>query len=88
MDVFESLLVFETPPYEVTETGWGEFEIVIKIWFVDPTEKPVTLYHQLQLYHKGDLPGHPSKKPVISERYEEFVTKEWIRGADECILGF
>ena len=21
------------PPYELTETGWGEFEIVIKIYF-------------------------------------------------------
>ena len=21
------------PPYEVTETGWGEFEIVIKVYF-------------------------------------------------------
>lgn len=28
------------PPYEVTETGWGEFEIVIKIYFHDPNERP------------------------------------------------
>lgn len=28
-------------PYEVTETGWGEFEIVIKIYFHDPNERPV-----------------------------------------------
>lgn len=25
------------PPYEVSETGWGEFEVVIKIYFHDPT---------------------------------------------------
>lgn len=28
-------------PYEVSETGWGEFEIVIKIYFQDPNERPV-----------------------------------------------
>ncbi|XP_015519216.1 YEATS domain-containing protein 4 isoform X2 [Neodiprion pinetum] len=28
------------PPYELTETGWGEFEIVIKIYFHDPNERP------------------------------------------------
>lgn len=30
------------PPYEVTETGWGEFEIIIKIFFHCPNEKPVS----------------------------------------------
>lgn len=29
------------PPYELTETGWGEFEIVIKIYFHDQNERPV-----------------------------------------------
>ena len=29
------------PPYEVKETGWGEFEIQIKIYFQDSSEKPV-----------------------------------------------
>ena len=32
------------PPYEVTETGWGEFEVVIKIYFNDPNERPVSLF--------------------------------------------
>lgn len=31
------------PPYELTETGWGEFEIVIKIYFHDANERPVSL---------------------------------------------
>jgi YEATS domain-containing protein 4 len=30
------------PPYELTETGWGEFEIMIKIYFHDPNERPVS----------------------------------------------
>jgi YEATS domain-containing protein 4 len=29
------------PPYEVNETGWGEFEIQIKVYFMDPVERPV-----------------------------------------------
>ena len=35
-------LVVTKPPYEITETGWGEFEIVIKIFFNDPNERPVS----------------------------------------------
>lgn len=35
------LSVVEKPPYEVTETGWGEFEVQIRIYFVDVNEKPV-----------------------------------------------
>lgn len=40
---FMSLLVVTKPPYEITETGWGEFEIIIKIFFIDPNERPVSL---------------------------------------------
>ena len=35
--------VVTRPPYEVTETGWGEFEIAIKIHFYDPNERPVSI---------------------------------------------
>ena len=28
----------------MTETGWGEFEIVIKIYFNDPNERPVNIF--------------------------------------------
>jgi len=34
-------LVLTKPPYEITETGWGEFEVVIKVFFYDSSEKPV-----------------------------------------------
>lgn len=37
-----SFIVITKPPYEVTETGWGEFEVVIKIYFHDPNERPVS----------------------------------------------
>uniref|UniRef100_A0A8C7HZP3 YEATS domain containing 4 n=1 Tax=Oncorhynchus kisutch TaxID=8019 RepID=A0A8C7HZP3_ONCKI len=36
------LRVVTKPPYEITETGWGEFEIIIKIFFIDPNERPVS----------------------------------------------
>lgn len=35
----------------MTETGWGEFDIVIKIFFVpEANEKPVTFTHHLKLH--------------------------------------
>ena len=36
-----STRVVSKPPYEVTETGWGEFEVVVKIYFEDPNERAV-----------------------------------------------
>lgn len=38
-------------PFELTETGWGEFEIQIKIFFVaESGEKPLTVNHLLKLH--------------------------------------
>ena len=56
----------------MTETGWGEFEIQIKIFFQDPAEKPVTLFHHLRLYATNETIMGPQNS-VISERYEEIV---------------
>ena len=65
------------PPYEVTETGWGEFEIVIKIYFQDPAERPVTIYHVLKLFQAGQPTDHNSlmknQKTVVSEFYDEII---------------
>lgn len=67
--------VHNKPPYEVTETGWGEFEIVIKIYFHDPNERPVTLYHILKLFHQGaDMAL--TKKTLVSEFYEEVIFQD------------
>ena len=66
---------FDVPPYEVVETGWGEFEIMIKIFFRDPAEKPVTVYHQLQLYPKDDLAGK-TKQTVVINNYDELIFQE------------
>ena len=38
----------------VDETGWGEFEITIKLYYVSESgEKPQTLYHHLNLHPFG-----------------------------------
>lgn len=38
----DALRVCSRPPYQICETGWGEFEIIIKIYFVDSNERPVS----------------------------------------------
>jgi hypothetical protein len=39
-------------PFQVTETGWGEFPLQIKLTFVsEAQEKPLTIVHQLKLHH-------------------------------------
>lgn len=68
-------------PYEVTETGWGEFEVVIKIYFHDPIERPVTLYHILKLFQSppvvdGEVSLVDAKRGLVSESYEEIVFQE------------
>jgi len=63
------------PPFEVTETGWGEFEVIIKIYFVDPNERPVTIYHLLKLFQtEADI--MLGKKNLVSEFYDELVFQD------------
>ncbi|CDK26132.1 unnamed protein product [Kuraishia capsulata CBS 1993] len=65
----------ESPPFEVTETGWGEFEIGIKIYFVsESSEKNLSLFHHLKL-HPFNREGEP---PAVVESvlYEEVVFNE------------
>ncbi|CAK5055883.1 unnamed protein product [Meloidogyne enterolobii] len=33
--------IVEKAPFELSETGWGEFDIQIKLYFTDVNEKPV-----------------------------------------------
>lgn len=60
-------------PYELTEVGWGEFDILVRIHFHDDVaEPPVELYHRLKLYGDDAAPSN-AKKPVVAEQYEELV---------------
>lgn len=47
--------VCEKPPYQVSETGWGEFTVQIKVTFVpEAGEKAITLQHPIKLHHWGE----------------------------------
>ncbi|GFQ67527.1 YEATS domain-containing protein 4 [Trichonephila clavata] len=66
--------VCHAPPYGVTETGWGEFEVVIKIFFQDSNERPVTIYHFLKLFDRErDGNVKMGSDTVTSESYDELV---------------
>lgn len=58
------------PPFEVNETGWGEFEIQVRLFFKDQLLKPVTLYHMLKLYSDSE---DSTQDSVISERLERIT---------------
>lgn len=65
----------ESPPFEVTETGWGEFEIVIKIFFhSEGGEKNITLVHHLKLHPYDGTISMDGK--VESVLYDEIVFNE------------
>jgi YEATS family len=87
-----SVLAIEQPPFEVSETGWGEFEIAIKIYFHTASgEKPVTLYHHLRLHpYEDDGTGQPwpKEKPVTSFNYDEVVSafRQIVPFEDESML--
>ena len=70
-------VVIDKFPFEVTETGWGEFQIQIKIFFNETgIEKPVILTHNLRLYEAGeDLETQKANgfRPVLIENYDEIV---------------
>ncbi|KAF8476931.1 yeats family-domain-containing protein, partial [Kalaharituber pfeilii] len=69
----------ENPPFEVSETGWGEFEIQIKIYFVpEANEKPCSLFHFLTLHPYGPdaEEWRASFRPVYSFSYDELIFPE------------
>ncbi|KAL8476462.1 hypothetical protein ACS0TY_028939 [Phlomoides rotata] len=66
--------VVEAPPFEISECGWGEFEIAISLFFHnDICEKQLDLYHHLKLYSEDESGPQSTKKPVVVETYNEIV---------------
>jgi len=70
----------ESPPYEVTETGWGEFEIIIKLHFHSGAELSIN-EKNFQIFHGLKL--HPFNPQVVHENgdvhsvlYDELVFQE------------
>ena len=75
-------LDIDKPPFEVSETGWGEFEVHIRISFIpEAGEKQVSLYHHLKLHPwmEGENSAPPPIEqalklgPVHSWQYDEIV---------------
>jgi hypothetical protein len=51
----------------VTETGWGEFEASLRVFFKDPKEGPLDLFHLIKLYPAGPpQPAATLKKVWVS----------------------
>jgi YEATS domain-containing protein 4 len=65
----------EKTPFEINETGWGEFEVQVKIHFTPMVlEKPVILYHMIRLHPLQDTKNvWKVGDMVYSVRYDEFV---------------
>ncbi len=75
----------ETNAFEVHETGWGEFEITIKLYYVpESLEKPQTFYHHLRLHPYGDTEEEKEKMKLEPEIrswfYEEQIWNEPYEG--------
>nr|DAD40472.1 TPA_asm: hypothetical protein HUJ06_014795 [Nelumbo nucifera] len=69
--------VVESPPFELSESGWGEFEIAITLYFhSDVCDKQLDLYHHLKLYPEDESGPQTTKKPVVVESYDEIVFSE------------
>lgn len=67
--------------FEVHETGWGEFEITIRMYYIpESMEKPQTLYHHLRLHPYGETDeakeAMRQQPEIISWVYEEQVFNE------------
>lgn len=72
--------------FELRETGWGEFDIAIKLYFVaESGEKAQTLYHMLRLHPYGTdetareamrasgcVPSLAYEEQLFNEPYEHF----------------
>merc|ERR1712071_496692 len=82
----------EGPPYEVTETGWGEFDVTIKIyWNVEGKQtdrNPLTMYHPLKLFC-ADTPENveftSGMRPHVCEHYDEIIFNQPVAAVSRLI---
>ena len=68
----EPLRVVEKFPFEQTETGWGEFEIQIKVYLID--QRILSINHFLRLHYDASI--KQVGESIISEKYDEVVFDE------------
>ena len=85
-----SVRMIESPPFEVEETGWGEFEIAIKFYFApESTEKPQQIWHGLKLHpYQGDVEQQKRDRTTIySVCYEEVLFNEPVEHFYDMLTG-
>ncbi|ORY33506.1 yeats family-domain-containing protein [Naematelia encephala] len=67
--------VCDKPPFKVTETGWGEFTVQIRLQFVQESgEKPMNFAHTIKLHHWGppiEAPLESSTAPPTEDKMGE-----------------
>ncbi|KAG7192428.1 NuA4 histone H4 acetyltransferase complex and the SWR1 complex subunit [Scheffersomyces spartinae] len=76
-----SVRLLEKPPYQVTETGWGEFEVIIKLHFhpgaeLGINEKNFQIFHALKLHPFNPLIEPLPNGEVHLVLYDELVFQE------------
>lgn len=59
-------------PFEVTERGWGEFDVHVTLQLHDPRERPIELVHTLRIHPPAGTsveadPTAAADAPVVSE---------------------
>jgi len=77
--------IVSKPPYQINESGWGEFEIQIRIFFNDGNERPVTFYHILKLFHGANTPANAPAIPVDVTRGGSSISTQIIQGR-KCVV--
>lgn len=62
----------EQHPFEVTETGWGEFDIHVRIHFQDAAEKQLQILLPLKLFPTDDaiVTKSAEAEGVVSVKHE------------------
>lgn len=63
--------VVKEPPFCLTEHGWGEFEVIIRLFPISDPDKPVEMYHPLRLF--PSVGQELTEKPVVSEHLDVLV---------------
>lgn len=88
--LYTFITAIEEPPFELSETGWGEFEVLVKVHFHPAAnEKAAQLYHHIRLHPYQDDPSGgtwPKDKPVTSFVYDELVSYHQEEGLVHCYL--
>lgn len=76
----------EYAPFELTEVGWGEFNIAVTVFFHDDCgTESVELTQHLALYDSSG--GNNAKRPIASEVFDEIVFYEPTEAFYRRIMG-